>query len=148
MRIAIDFDGTIVENNFPGIGKEMLFAFETLKELQKQGNQLILWTYRSGEALQEAVDFCKSRGIEFYAVNRNYPEEEYDYTISRKVDADIYIDDKNFGGFPGWPKIWEALNHSAPDPKVMELRSVLRNKDFLTRIKGFFGNRKHNKLTN
>ena len=121
MRIAIDFDGTIVENNFPGIGKEMLFAFETMKELQKQGNQLILWTYRSGEALKDAVDFCKDRGVEFYAVNKNYPEEESDHSISRKVDADIYIDDKNFGGFPGWPKIWEVLNHSAPDPTVMEL---------------------------
>jgi hypothetical protein len=138
MRIAIDFDGTIVENNFPGIGKEMLFAFETMKELQRQGNQLILWTYRSGEALQDAVDFCKDRGVEFYAVNKNYPEEEYDHSISRKVDADIYIDDKNFGGFPGWPKIWEVLNHSAPDPTVMELRSVLKKKRFLSRIKGFF----------
>jgi hypothetical protein len=148
MRIAIDFDGTIVENNFPGIGKEMLFAFETMKELQKQGNQLILWTYRSGEALQDAVDFCKNRGVEFYAVNRNYPEEEYDNTISRKVDADIYIDDKNFGGFPGWPKIWEVLNHSTPDPTVMELRSVLKKKGFLTRIKGLFMTRNRNRLTN
>jgi hypothetical protein len=138
MRIAIDFDGTIVENNFPGIGKEMLFAFETMKELQRQGNQLILWTYRSGEALKDAVDFCKDRGVEFYAVNKNYPEEEYDHSISRKVDADIFIDDKNFGGFPGWPKIWEVLNHSSPDPTVMELRSVLKKKRFLNRIKGFF----------
>lgn len=148
MRIAIDFDGTIVENNFPGIGKEMLFAFETMKELHKQGNQLILWTYRNGEALQDAVDFCKNRGVEFYAVNRNYPEEEFDNTISRKVDADIYIDDKNFGGFPGWPKIWEVLNHSAPDPKVMELRSVLKKKGILTRIKELFRTRNRNRLTN
>lgn len=134
MRIAIDFDGTIVENNYPGIGREILFAFETMKELQKQGNQLILWTYRSGKELEQAVEFCRIKGIEFYAVNKNYPEEEFDNTISRKIDADIYIDDKNFGGFSGWTKIWEALNHSVPDPAVRELRSVLRKKSFLERI--------------
>lgn len=138
MRIAVDFDGTIVENNFPGIGREMLFAFETMKELQKQGDQLILWTFRSGEQLEEAVEFCRSRGIEFYAVNKNYPEEEYDSTISRKVDADVYIDDKNFGGFPGWSKIWENLNRSVVDPSVMELRSVMKKKGFFSRIKSFF----------
>jgi hypothetical protein len=44
-----------------------------------------------------------------YAVNKNYPEETYDETISRKIDADIYIDDKNFGGFPGWSEIWQSL---------------------------------------
>jgi hypothetical protein len=138
MRIAIDFDGTIVENNFPGIGKEMLFAFETMKEMQKQGDQLILWTFRSGEQLEEAVEFCKGRGIEFYAVNKNYPEEEYDSTISRKVDADVYIDDKNFGGFPGWSKIWESLSRSSVDPSVLELRSVMKKKGFIDRLKTFF----------
>ncbi|MFP3859766.1 MAG: BT0820 family HAD-type phosphatase [Bacteroidales bacterium] len=110
MRIAVDFDGTIVENKYPEIGKPKLFAFETLKELQKRGILLILWTYRSGKELQEAVDFCKKNGIEFYAVNKNYPEEQYDSSISRKIDADIYIDDKNLGGFPGWSKAWEILN--------------------------------------
>ena len=46
LRIAVDFDGTIVEHQYPAIGKELLFAFETLRQLQKQGHQLILWTYR------------------------------------------------------------------------------------------------------
>ena len=73
MIIAIDFDGTIVEHNYPDIGKEMLFAFETMKELQKQRHQLILWTYRSGKELEEAVEFCRGRGVEFYAVNKSYP---------------------------------------------------------------------------
>lgn len=141
MRIAIDFDGTIVENNFPGIGKEMLFAFETMRELQKQGNQLILWTYRTGSHLEEAVDFCKSRGIEFYAVNANYPEEEFDYSISRKIDADIYIDDKNFGGFPGWSEIWKALNQAKAEAEVLQLRSVMKKKGIFSRTVGLFRKR-------
>jgi len=109
IRIAVDFDGTIVENAYPAIGKEQLFAFETLKMLQKRGFLLILWTYRTGRALDEAVEFCRKNGVEFYAVNRNYPEEIFDETISRKIDAEIYIDDKNIGGFPGWTNVWAML---------------------------------------
>lgn len=110
MIIAIDFDGTIVDHEYPEIGKPKLFAFETMKALQDKGDQLILWTYRSGKELNEAVEFCKKNGIEFYAVNKNYPEEVYDESISRKILADIYIDDRNVGGFLGWSKIWQLLN--------------------------------------
>lgn len=110
MKIAVDFDGTIVENKYPKIGKPKLFAFETLLQLQKDGHLIILWTFRSGRQLDEAVEFCRSNGLEFYAVNKNYPEEKFDSTISRKIDADIYIDDKNLGGFPGWSETWALLN--------------------------------------
>jgi hypothetical protein len=109
IKIAVDFDGTIVEHEFPGIGKEKLFAFQTLKELEKLGARLILWTFRAGKELDEAVEYCRGNGIEFYAVNKNYPEEIFDETVSRKIDADIYIDDKNIGGFPGWSGVWQIL---------------------------------------
>lgn len=109
IKIAVDFDGTIVEHAFPGIGKEKLFAFQTLKELEKMGARLILWTFRAGKELDEAVEYCRKNGIEFYAVNKNYPEEIFDETVSRKIDADIYIDDKNIGGFPGWSGVWQIL---------------------------------------
>lgn len=110
IKIAVDFDGTIVEHAYPEIGKEMLFAFQTLKELNKLGANLILWTFRTGKELEEAVEFCRKNGVEFYAVNKNYPEEVFDETISRKINADIFIDDKNVGGFPGWSQIWQMLN--------------------------------------
>lgn len=108
--IAIDFDGTIVEHKYPAIGKEMLFAFATIKELQKKGHRLILWTFRAGQPLEEAVEFCRKNGVEFYAVNKNYPEEILDDTISRKINADIFIDDRNVGGFLGWSEIWQQLH--------------------------------------
>jgi len=111
MIIAVDFDGTIVEHAYPAIGKTKLFAFETLKALQDKKHTLILWTYRAGKELQEAVDFCKEKGIEFYAINSNYPEETYNDEISRKINADVYIDDRNIGGFPGWSKVWEMLEN-------------------------------------
>jgi hypothetical protein len=109
IKIAVDFDGTIVEHEYPAIGKEKLFAFQTLRELQKLGARLILWTFRAGKELDEAVEYCRKNGIEFYAVNKNYPEEIFDDTVSRKIDADIYIDDKNIGGFPGWSEVWQIL---------------------------------------
>ncbi|WP_282121707.1 BT0820 family HAD-type phosphatase [Algibacter mikhailovii] len=114
LTIAVDFDGTIVEDAYPRIGKPMIFAFETLKKLQGDGHRLILWTYRKGSRLDDAVSFCKSNGIHFYAVNNSFPEEEYDPSISRKINADLFIDDRNVGGFLGWGEIYQLLTNTAP----------------------------------
>lgn len=123
--IAIDFDGTIVEDAYPGIGTPMLFAFETIKKLQSEGHRLILWTYRSGQKLEEAVAFCKKNDIEFYAVNKNYPEEEFDGEISRKINADIFIDDRNIGGFVGWTTVYKTIFNYEPPVKKRGFFSFL-----------------------
>lgn len=123
--LAVDFDGTIVESKYPKIGKPMLFAFETLKKLQNQGYPLILWTYRSGKRLEEAVEFCKDHGIEFYAVNKSYPEEEYDEVISRKIAADIFIDDRNIGGFIGWGNVYKELNGEELSPVTLSKKDSI-----------------------
>lgn len=112
MIIAVDFDGTLVEHRYPLIGKEILFAFETLRQLQKQNHQLILWTIRTGKELDEAIEFCRQRGVEFYAINCSFPGEKFEPGDSRKVNADIYIDDRNIGGLPPWGEIWQMLNPS------------------------------------
>jgi len=119
--IAVDFDGTIVENRYPKIGKPNPFAFETLREIQKHRHQLILWTYRAGKELDDAVAYCKRNGVEFYSVNRSYPEEHYDEKISRKIHADIFIDDRNLGGFPGWSQVVQQLRDAgvlSPDSSM------------------------------
>ncbi|MCQ2227178.1 MAG: hypothetical protein MJZ01_04610 [Bacteroidales bacterium] len=107
--IAVDFDGTIVENRYPQMGRERAFAFQTLRELQHKGYLLVLWTCRVGSLLDDAVELCKKNGVEFYAVNSAYPGEVLDGNASRKIDADIYIDDRNFGGLPSWGEIYQAL---------------------------------------
>jgi hypothetical protein len=135
MKIAVDFDGTIVENKYPGIGKPMLFAFETLKQLEKKGHQLILWTYRSGARLDEAVAFCREQGIEFYAVNKNFPEEKEDERISRKIAADIYIDDRNLGGFPGWSEVWKQLNPDVYQDPDKQNKPGKRKKGFFNKFR-------------
>ena len=111
MIIAVDFDGTIVEHKYPALGRELPFAIETLRKLQSERHKLILWTVREGVLLEEALSFCRERGLEFYAVNRDYPEEERDRNnhFSRKLKADVFIDDRNLGGLPDWGTIYEMV---------------------------------------
>lgn len=135
LKIAVDFDGTIVENAYPGIGREMLFAFATMKELQKKGHQLILWTFRTGDLLEDAVNHCQKNGIDFYAVNKNYPgETEYSVDYSRKLHVDLFIDDRNVGGFIGWSRIWQLLS---PGDRTMALLHPEAHKNFSRTKKGF-----------
>lgn len=109
MIIAVDFDGTIVEHRYPEIGRIMPDSFKVLKKLKADGHILILWTYRSGDELQKAVRFCKKHGVEFYAVNNNSNDEVFDMTYSRKIYADLYIDDRNLHELPDWNRIYEMI---------------------------------------
>lgn len=111
MVIAVDFDGTIVEHRYPAIGREIPFATETLKMLIKDKHQLILWSVREGKLLEDAVNWCRERGVEFYAVNRDFPEEDVDKNryFSRKIKADLFIDDRNLGGLPDWGVIYKMI---------------------------------------
>lgn len=110
MIIAVDFDGTIVEHKYPEIGQEIPFATTTLKMLIKERHRLILWTVRKGKELEEAVEWCRERGVEFYAVNKNYPEEKVDNESGYcKIDAELFIDDRNLGGLPDWGKIYDMI---------------------------------------
>lgn len=92
---AVDFDGTLCESIFPGIGSPNKSLINHLIKRRKQGNKIILWTCRRDERLREAVEWCKGYGLEFDAVNENLPEMiERWGGESRKVFADVYIDDK------------------------------------------------------
>lgn len=134
-RIAVDFDGTIVEHRYPAIGEIIPDAFEVLRELQENGHKLILWTVRDGIDLQAAIDFCLDHGIMFYAANESFPNEEFNKYISRKVDVDIFIDDRNIGGFIGWDKIREILIPNSPNnTQNQENLSIKKNKNFFKRL--------------
>ena len=130
MKIAVDFDGTIVEHEYPAIGKVRPFAFQTLKMLQEKGHMLVLWTYRSGRYLDEAVEFCKENGLEFYAVNANYPGEMFDDAMSRKIDCELYIDDRNIGGLPSWGEIYHMLH---PNDNKANFEEPVKKKSFWKR---------------
>ena len=126
MIIAVDFDGTIVEHEYPKIGKEKIFATETLRQLINGGHRLIPWTVREGELLDEAVEWCRQRGVEFYAVNKDFPEENISKNeqFSRKIKADVWIDDLNVGGLPDWGTIYRIITEKKTLQQVMEEKLV------------------------
>ncbi|MBQ9285559.1 MAG: hypothetical protein IJ209_04660 [Bacteroidaceae bacterium] len=111
MTIAVDFDGTIVRHRYPEIGEEIPFAISTLKMLIEERHRLILWTVREGKLLDEALAWCRERGIEFYAVNRDFPEEDVtrNENFTRKLKVDMWIDDRNVGGLPDWGTIYRII---------------------------------------
>jgi len=101
--IAVDFDGTLCVDCYPHIGAPNLTLIHMLRELQLQQKKLVLWTCRNGEALNEAVSWCATQGLKFDAVNENLPEivEKYG-SDSRKITADLYIDDKSCLPWQNW----------------------------------------------
>lgn len=121
MTIAVDFDGTIVEHRYPEIGNEIPFATDTLKMLIEDRHKLILWSVREGKLLDDAVEWCRQRGVEFYAVNRDFPEEDENKNkhFSRKLKADVWIDDRNVGGLPDWGTIYNMITNHKTYEQVM-----------------------------
>lgn len=95
--IAVDFDGTLCENAWPDIGKPNYEMLAYIKNQQRQGAKIILWTCREGLKLDEALIWCSGHGLRFDAVNRNVPEiiEAFGGDC-RKIYADVYIDDLSF----------------------------------------------------
>lgn len=112
---AVDFEGTItVRSKFPDFGKPNISVIELLKMARLQGVRLILWTCRYGNYLTDAVEWCKDYGLEFDAVNENVPEAiEYLGRDTRKVIADLYIDDKSFHfwGEEGEKRLWQLVQN-------------------------------------
>ena len=139
MTIAVDFDGTIVEHRYPRIGEEIPFAIATLKMLINEHHRLILWSVREGKLLEEAVEWCRERGVEFYAVNRDYSEEDIAHTgFSRKVKADLFIDDRNLGGLPDWGSIYRMIHDGVTYEELFRENSEpvrQKKKGFWARLK-------------
>lgn len=121
MTIAVDFDGTIVRHRYPEIGPEIPFAIQTLKMLIRDHHHLILWTVREGELLREAVEWCRQRGVEFYAVNSDYPDQELDEDAhyTRKLKVDMWIDDRNVGGLPDWGTIYQIITERKTHEQIL-----------------------------
>lgn len=95
MLIAVDFDGTCVDHRFPLVGPDVPGAVDVLQRLAMEGHQLMLWTMRSGQYLEDAVQWFKERGIPLYGVNDN--PQQHEWTASRKIYAKVYIDDAALG---------------------------------------------------
>lgn len=107
--LAIDFDNTIVNNEFPEIGDLKLYAREVINQLAKEGYYIIIWTCRGSFELNEVRHWLTHNDIHFDKINENAPYEMVGFTPHPKIYADVYIDDRNIGGVPKWPEIYEIL---------------------------------------
>jgi len=110
MIIAIDFDGTIVQNKYPEIGMLQPYSVKVINKLYDE-HYIIIWTSRSGDMLLNAINFLLEKGIKFHRVNASNPQniEIYGGQDTRKIFANTYIDDRNLGGFPGWLEVEKEL---------------------------------------
>lgn len=110
MIIAIDFDGTIVKNEFPRIGPLISTAVATIRRLHSDGHRIIINTCRNGEQALAAVNFLVANNVPFDVFNDNDPVNVKQYgSNSRKIYAHCYIDDCNVGGLPSWSDIYDWI---------------------------------------
>lgn len=111
MIISVDFDGVLHTGMYPTIGADVSDAVNCLRALHNDGHYIILNTCRQGVLLIEAINWLLQNEVPFDRVNDNNPQNTARYgSNSRKIYADVYIDDKQVGGLPDWHKIYEYIN--------------------------------------
>lgn len=116
--IAIDFDGTIVEHEYPKIGEFIEGAQVALHTLDAMGFDIIIWTCRGGMELVEMENFLKTWGLKYTAVNKN-ASPNLGFSPFPKVYADVYIDDRMIGGLQPWPAMVDWLLRKYIPPKLV-----------------------------
>lgn len=105
LHIAVDFDGTVVHSQWPGIGRLKFGAKWVLIWALRRGHKLVLCTCREGDLLKNALDYMWPHGIRFHAANENLPERIEKYGGDcRKISADLMVDD--LAGFVFWPLVF------------------------------------------
>lgn len=119
MIYAVDFDGTLAETRFPEIVAPKTRIVKLVKVLQAQGNKIILWTSRTGNDLEAAVEWCGNQGILFDAVNQPLPEQLKRWgNDTRKIYADVYIDDR-------------AMSVERAEEMMLELEAIISDQAFV-----------------
>ena len=95
MIVAVDFDGTLAVTDYPEIISPITETINFCKKRKSKGDTLILHTCREGKPLEDAVKWCEKQGVTFDYVNENTKEKIAEYGDSRKIYADVYVDDHN-----------------------------------------------------
>lgn len=116
MIIAIDFDGTIVDDEYPAIGTMKQGAKEAINQFYDDGCTIIIWTCRTGKALQAAKDWLAKEGIKYNQINKSCPLNiaKFGGVDTRKIYADLYIDDKMMFKLPSWDEIYWIVSDLFP----------------------------------
>jgi hypothetical protein len=112
MTIAVDFDGTLHTGQYPEIGLPAPYAADVLQRLSTEGHYIIIWTCRENKTQTDMVNWLIENQIPFNRINDNIEWEQYGYN-ARKVNADVYIDDRQLGGLPPWDEIYNIISGMA-----------------------------------
>ncbi len=123
--VCVDFDGTCVMHEYPKIGEDVPNAVEVLKKLNENQVKIILWTIRSGEFLQDAVNWFIERDIELWAINKN-PQQRF-WSKSPKAYAPVYIDDAALG----CPLIFPVEDNNRPFADWLAIERLLEEISYL-----------------
>lgn len=107
--LAVDFDGTIVHEAYPGIGSLRPGAKRVINRLHADGHYIIVWTCRNKHFKTQARKFLEANGINFHKLNEQKPEVSAKYGETRKISADLYLDDKGIAGLPHWDEIYKII---------------------------------------
>lgn len=114
MIISIDFDGTIVKDDYPRIGSLVADAAETIAKFKRDGHEIVINTCRAGDLALDAINFLLAHNVPFDRVNENNPHNVKKYgSNTRKIFADVYIDDRNVCGMPDWATIYQWVTSKA-----------------------------------
>lgn len=130
--VAVDFDGTMVEHQYPDIGQPVPEAIEWVHKWIEAGAKIVLWTIRSHQGtgrLDQAVEYMENAGIELYGVNKNPTQKSF--SSSAKAYAHKYVDDMAFGcpmvqpeGFDkpvvDWSVVGPAILKEVKEAKVLK----------------------------
>jgi hypothetical protein len=109
----VDFDGTCLTHDFPGLGQD-IGAVPVLKKLVEHNHKLILFTMRSDNFLDDAVKWFEDNEIPLYGIQKN--PTQHTWTSSPKAYGHVIIDDISLGcpvihdekinkRYVDWPKI-------------------------------------------
>ena len=109
--ISIDYDDTIVYQDFPNSGTIKPNAKEVINRLYDEGHHILIWTCRAFDKVKTAKNYLIECGVRFHLINENLPSNIEQYGgDTRKMSADIYIDDRQLGGIPDdWLEIEKMI---------------------------------------
>ena len=128
--LAIDFDGTIFDTDYPTIGPVREDAVKIIRTFWNEGYGIIINTCREGLALSAAINALMIAGIPYHYVNSNFPHLIYKYSAdTRKISADLYIDDKCLMGLPSWQEIYEIVTQKREEWDTLEASILEESKE-------------------
>lgn len=123
--VCVDFDGTIAHSNYPNIGMPVKNSKKYINQLFEDGWYIIVWTCRDDDGNIDkpqtmAVNWLEENGYNIHHVNAHHPLLIQSFgNDTRKIAADIYVDDKNVFGLKSWKKIYKQINKYNPANSIL-----------------------------